>query len=95
MREQQRWRGAAIVFGRVQGVGFRYAAARAARGLQLTGYVHNAADGTVRTVAEGPTEQVREYLAWLRRGPPGAHVSDVQWDEGPFLDEFQRFDITW
>jgi acylphosphatase len=90
-----RCRGAAIVSGRVQGVGFRHAACTAARALRLTGYVCNAADGTVRTVAEGPVQQVRAYLVWLRQGPPGGFVADVQWDEAPWLDEFHRFEITW
>ena len=88
-------RGAAIVSGRVQGVGFRYAANAAARRLRLTGYVRNAPDGTVRTVAEGPTEDVRAYRAWLQHGPPGAAVREVLWEEGRYLAEFQRFEVTW
>ena len=88
-------RGAAIVCGRVQGVGFRYAATVAARRLCLTGYVCNAADGTVRTVAEGSTDDVRAYRHWLQQGPLGAGVREVLWEEGPYLAEFQRFETTW
>ena len=40
--------------GHVQGVGFRQATAHLARGLALTGYVRNLADGRVKLVVEGP-----------------------------------------
>ena len=91
----ERCRGAGIVSGRVQGVGFRYAATAAARRLALTGYVRNAPDGTVRTVAEGRIADVRAYRDWLQHGPPGADVRTVLWDEAPYLAEFQRFETTW
>ncbi len=90
-----RCRGAAIVSGRVQGVGFRYAATAAARRLRLTGYVRNAPDGTFRTVAEGRTDDVRAFRDWLQQGPPGASVREVLLEEGPYLAEFQRFETTW
>ncbi|HTP58310.1 MAG TPA: acylphosphatase, partial [Spirochaetia bacterium] len=70
----------AVVHGRVQGVGFRWSALREARRLGLRGTVGNRGDGTVEVVAEGDATAVDIFLAWLRRGPPGAHVTDVTVD---------------
>ncbi|RLD95512.1 MAG: acylphosphatase, partial [Bacteroidetes bacterium] len=45
-----------VVHGRVQGVGFRYAARNQARSLGLKGWVENQPDGSVRTLVQGPRE---------------------------------------
>jgi len=67
----------ARVTGRVQGVGFRWSAVREARRLGLRGWVRNTGDGSVEVEAEGAASELGEFLAWLRRGPPGARVADV------------------
>lgn len=71
------------VRGRVQGVGFRWFAARAARDCGVSGWVRNAADGTVEVAAEGAAEQVEQLLAALRRGPAHALVQSVEIEERP------------
>ncbi|MHB1094764.1 MAG: acylphosphatase [Gemmatimonadaceae bacterium] len=70
-----------LVRGRVQGVGFRWFVARAARELALTGWVRNADDGTVEVVAAGAAEQVEKLIAALRRGPSQAAVQSVETEE--------------
>ena len=67
----------ARVTGRVQGVFYRASAADRASELGLVGWVRNAADGSVELEAEGPPEHLEELIAWCRRGPPAARVSDV------------------
>jgi acylphosphatase len=62
----------------VQGVGFRWSAVREARQLGLRGWVRNADDGSVEVEAEGTPSALEDFLAWLRRGPPGAFVDDVE-----------------
>lgn len=66
-----------VVSGRVQGVGYRYFARRAAVRLGLVGWVQNLPDGTVEAVVEGPGEALAAFAAELRKGPPLASVSAV------------------
>ena len=66
------------VTGRVQGVSFRWYAAREATRLGLTGWVRNEPDSSVRAHAEGPPEAVDEFVTWCRQGPPAAQVRDVE-----------------
>jgi len=67
----------AIVTGAVQGVGFREATRRRARELGVMGWVRNADDGTVAVHAEGPPAAIDALIAFLREGPRGAAVLDV------------------
>lgn len=83
----------ATVKGRVQGVGFRYSAVREARRLGLSGTVSNAGDGSVDVVAEGKTASLERLLEWLHRGPPGAHVSEVELQWLPFTGAYDGFDV--
>ena len=83
----------AVVAGRVQGVGFRYSAVRQARALGIAGSVANRPDGSVEVVAEGDAASLEGMLAWLRRGPPGAHVREVQVDWLSWTGRFRGFEI--
>lgn len=65
------------VRGSVQGVGFRWNARRQAHRLGLAGFVTNRPDSSVYVEAEGQPDVVDDFIAWLRRGPPGARVSSV------------------
>lgn len=51
--------------GRVQGVGFRYTARRAAQGFALTGTVQNLPDGRVLLIAEGTGDELDRFLAQM------------------------------
>jgi acylphosphatase len=70
-------RARAVVTGRVQGVGFRMAAAERARSREVAGFVRNRSDGTVEAAFEGDPDAVDALLAWCRRGPRGARIDDV------------------
>lgn len=67
-----------LVFGTVQGVGFRWSACRAARGLQLTGWCRNLRDGSVEVCAYGDEARISQLNAWLSQGPPSARVERVE-----------------
>jgi len=56
-----------VVFtGRVQGVGFRYTAARLAERRNIAGWVRNEPDGSVRCVVEGERAEADRFLDDLR-----------------------------
>ena len=67
--------------GRVQGVGFRYFAQRAAVELGLTGYVRNLDDGRVEVYAAGPADRLDQLAGMLHRGPRWAEVRGVEEQE--------------
>lgn len=81
----------AVVRGRVQGVGFRYHVVREARRLGLAGWVANEHDGSVRAVAEGPTDAVDRMEHLLRNGPPGSTVENVSLVRMPATGRFEGF----
>jgi acylphosphatase len=67
----------AIVHGHVQGVSFRYYAAKEAARLGLRGWVRNLPDGTVELKAEGDPAALDAFVSWLHHGPPAARVDHV------------------
>lgn len=69
------------VFGRVQGVGFRYAARNQARELQLKGWVENLPDGSVRTSIQGDEIACRAYIHWCRNGTGYSWVERLEISE--------------
>ena len=66
------------VRGRVQGVFFRAETRARAESLGVAGWVKNAEDGSLEAVFEGPDERVESLLDWVRRGPAGAQVGEVE-----------------
>ena len=63
-----------FISGRVQGVGYRYFAQRAAQELGVSGWTRNLADGRVEVYATGTRAQLDDFEARLRIGPPYADV---------------------
>lgn len=83
----------AIVHGRVQGVGFRYAARRVAVSSGLTGWVRNLPTGDVEVFAQGDPEVVEGFASWLRTGPPGAWVEEVDVAPREPSDDLRTFEV--
>lgn len=84
-----------IVRGRVQGVGFRYFAVRAARRLGLTGTVRNMPDGTVEAIAQGPDDAIAGFRAELERGPSYGRVDSVHESEIEGSRRHSDFDVVY
>ncbi|MCX8073315.1 MAG: acylphosphatase [Candidatus Binatia bacterium] len=82
-----------VIYGLVQGVGFRFFVEQQARELGLTGWVRNLTNGAVEVLAEGPSPALARLAEACRRGPRSAVVDRVEehWHEP--TGEFRRFDI--
>ncbi|MGQ1908896.1 acylphosphatase [Marinifilum sp. RC60d5] len=73
------------VYGKVQGVGFRYHTRKAAQRFGVNGFVKNQVDGTVYVEAEGEELAVDLFCDWCRNGPDWARVTDVNIQNQPIV----------
>ena len=80
--------------GRVQGVGFRYAAKNVAAGFEISGTVRNLPDGRVQLVAEGAREELEAFRAAIRGAGLAGFIQDerVEWSDAQ--NEFSGFEIA-
>jgi acylphosphatase len=85
----------AQIYGRVQGVNFRYYTQKEAMAHGLNGWVANRYDGSVELVAEGEKSALQKLLAFVHRGPPSARVDRVQTDWSQATGEFNRFRVRY
>ena len=86
----------ATVYGRVQGVNFRYFVRNIARRLGLKGYVRNLASGdAVEVQVEGEKQQLNKLLEQLKVGPPGAWVEKVEIDWSDYSGQFNDFSVRY
>lgn len=83
----------ARVTGRVQGVGFRYATARAGRELGVIGWVRNDADGSVELWVQGEADAVDQMVRFVRVGPRGATVDSAVVTPGVMNESLTGFDV--
>ena len=66
-----------VVYGRVQGVGFRFWTLRMAEQRGVRGWVRNRRNGTVEVHAEGESGAVGDLERLLNAGPPASSVTKV------------------
>jgi acylphosphatase len=82
-----------VVSGRVQGVGYRAFAARAASRHGLLGGVRNLDDGRVELDIEGMKAAIEALLRDLKFGPPAAHVTKIETEWADATGRFSSFGI--
>ena len=82
-----------LVYGCVQGVGFRAFAARVAADLRLVGGVRNLPDGRVELEVEGQKTVIEALEHRLRIGPSAAHVTKVETTWGAATGQCSVFEI--
>ncbi|MGD8719865.1 MAG: acylphosphatase [Candidatus Zixiibacteriota bacterium] len=82
-----------LLYGAVQGVGFRYWAVREAAAYDVRGYVRNLGDGSVEAVIEGPRAEVERFAETLKQGPPYGRVSRIKVVEESPRGEFTSFEV--
>ena len=66
------------IFGRVQGVSFRYYTQQKARELGIRGYVKNMPDGSVHIEATGEKDKMYQFVDFCRQGPSMARVDNLE-----------------
>jgi acylphosphatase len=78
--------------GRVQSVGFRYAAFQAATEFEVTGFVANLPDGRVHLEAEGTPEEVEAFISAVHERMHG-YVRKVDRHASVRTPQFSGFSI--
>ena len=71
------------IFGKVQGVGFRYYTTKKALEFGITGFVRNLPDGSVYIEADGDKESMEAFISWCKIGPSWARVSKIKRQDTP------------
>ncbi len=90
MADQQR---IDVIFtGRVQGVFFRATTQDVARRFEVTGWVRNEPNGTVRMVAEGDPMELGRFFDAVQEAKR-SNITDVQVTRPPVTGEFTGFEI--
>ena len=69
----------ANIYGKVQGVGFRYTTTHLAKQLKVNGIVRNESDGCVYVEAVGPEDKIELFIEELAKCPsPSAIVDKIE-----------------
>jgi len=84
-----------VVRGRVQGVGYRYFALKAAADCGVAGTVRNLPDGSVEAVAEGAEEAVEGFGLELAQGPSYARVTSVDVTQLTPTGRYRGFNVVY
>ncbi len=76
--------------GRVQGVGFRWNTCRAADSFDITGWVRNEPDGSVRCVAEGEQAVLDAFVEAVKKS---SFVEDTRITVGAVKGDLDGFGV--
>jgi len=82
------------VYGRVQGVFFRYSTQNKAKELGVAGFTRNEDDGTVYIEAEGEEDALEKFSDWCKEGTESAEIDRVEITEGE-INNFAEFKIEY
>lgn len=81
------------VYGRVQGVGFRYFVQHIGNRMGLNGDVRNRADSTVEIIVEGDARKMADFIRQVEKGPPLSRVERVNVLDIPVKGTYSSFSI--
>jgi acylphosphatase len=82
-----------LIFGRVQGVGFRFFAEKHGNQLGVRGYVRNLSTGSVEVYAIGESGALETFKRRLARGPLSARVDRIEENTDEVDHRYSRFVI--
>ena len=83
-----------IYGGRVQGVGFRFSAIRAASNHNVAGFVRNMANGKVEVEVEGTKKEIVAFMEELADYMSG-NIRDVNFQDMKVSGSYHRFEIRY
>lgn len=83
------------VWGRVQGVGYRYFVHQKANEMGITGWVKNAVDGSVIIVAQGIEAELKTFIDFLYIGPTRSRVDRITVNKMKVLTVFDNFSVKY
>lgn len=66
-----------LIYGKVQGVAFRYHIKELASTLGVNGWVRNRVDGSVEAFFQGEIHLVNQLIDWCHKGPDEALVEKI------------------
>ena len=82
------------IYGKVQGVFFRYELKKLADELQVKGFAkNNRIDGTLDVLAEGSNWTVDKIIDFCKKGPKMSRVDNVQIKEEKPRGDYTKFEI--
>ena len=81
------------LYGRVQGVGFRYRAYYAARNYGVTGYVRNLYDGSVEMEVQAPEESIDKMFLSIEKGS-FIRIEDIEVNDLPVKENEREFRVV-
>lgn len=81
------------VFGKVQGVGYRWFVSKHAIDLDLKGTVQNNFDSTVTVIVEGEKEKISKLINFLKIGPTNSKIDNVEVEWTDSTNLFLNFKI--
>ncbi len=82
------------IFGKVQGVAFRYYLKKKADEIGLVGTTENQADGSVTTFVCGDKKKVDLFIEWCNSGSPASKVDEVIITELPIEQTGEYLDFS-
>ena len=72
-----------VIFGTVQGVGFRLWLRNVANTLSLAGSCRQLEDGTCEAIVQGEKNLVKQFVVACKRGPSEASVDHIETEAMP------------
>ena len=82
-----------ILEGRVQGIGFRWTIKNYAQKNNLTGWVMNLEEGSIKAIIQGNKEDLDKFLEWMKNSPGFSKVTSLDFKINKPKEIFKDFSI--
>jgi len=82
-----------MIYGKVQGVSFRYHIKELAYSLGVDGWVRNRIDGSVEAFLQGEDIPVNQLIEWCRKGPAEAEVVNIDYYYSSIDQDLSAFKV--